>query len=51
MWERFGRTPARRNALLTDGGTGAVHVTLDDTGPVGTYTAADAMRLTTGTCT
>lgn len=35
--------------LRTDG-SGKVRVTLDDTGPTGTYTAADAMKLTTGTC-
>lgn len=35
--------------LRTDA-TGMLRVTLDDTGPTGTYTAADAMRLTTGGC-
>lgn len=35
--------------LATDS-TGTVHVTLDDTGPTGTYTAADALRLSTSGC-
>ncbi len=35
--------------LRTDG-TGTLRVTLDDTGTTGTYTAADAMHLTTGSC-
>lgn len=32
--------------VLLPGGDGKLTVTLDDTGPVGTYTAADAVRLT-----
>jgi surface antigen len=36
--------------LLATTGTTSVSVTLDDTGPTGTYTAADAVRLTTGSC-
>jgi surface antigen len=35
---------------LSSGPAGSVHVTLNDTGPAGTYTAADAMRLTTAAC-
>jgi sugar/nucleoside kinase (ribokinase family) len=36
--------------VLAADSTGTVHVTLDDTGPTGTYTAADAMRLSTSSC-
>ncbi|GLX05280.1 CHAP domain-containing protein [Microbispora sp. NBRC 16548] len=35
--------------VTTDGGGGA-RITLDDTGPTGTFTAADAVRLTTEGC-
>ena len=35
---------------LTTDSTGTVRITLDDTGPVGTYTAADAMWLSTSGC-
>lgn len=36
--------------LLSTGSATSLHVTLDDTGSAGTYTAADAIRLTTGSC-
>jgi CHAP domain len=36
--------------LLQTNSSGTLRITLDDTGPAGTYTAADAMRLTTGSC-
>jgi hypothetical protein len=37
-------------SLYTTGSVNSLRVTLDDTGPTGTYTAADAVRLTTGSC-
>jgi hypothetical protein len=36
--------------VLNSTTAGRLSVVLDDTGPTGTYTAADALRLTTGTC-
>ena len=38
--------------VVSTGSSGAATVTLDDTGPAGTYTAADAVQLTamSGTC-
>lgn len=36
--------------ILATDSTGKAHITLDDTGPTGTYTAADAMRLSTSGC-
>lgn len=45
-----GWTQFQGNPTITTGSSGQVTVTLNDTGPTGTYTAADAISFTQAGC-